>query len=140
MKHAQMKSPLIATVVATALALPMAATAKPSLRKVAEIEEPLFAIAMAKEVADHCDSLGARIFKGIGELRRLRARANELGYADKEIRAYVESDVEKARMRARGEKLLSARGVSYQKPETFCAFGRAEIQKNSAIGVLLRAK
>lgn len=116
------------------------ALAKPSLRDVPEIEEPLFAVAMAKEVSDHCDSLGARFFKGLGELRRLRSRANELGYADSEIRAYIESDTEKARMRARGEKLLSQSGVSYEDPETFCAFGRAEIKKNSAIGVLLRAK
>lgn len=116
------------------------AAAKPSLRDVPEIEDPLFAVAMAKEVADHCDSIGARFLKGLGELRRLRARANELGYADREIRAYIESDVEKARMRAKGERLLSARGVTYEDLETFCAYGRAEIQKNSAIGVLLRAK
>lgn len=129
----------LATVMAVLLSF-SAAYAKPSLRDVPEIEEPLFAVALAKEVADHCDSIGPRFLKGLGELRRLRARANELGYADSEIRAYIESDVEKARMRARGEKLLAQSGVLYEKPETFCAFGRAEIQKNSAIGVLLRAK
>lgn len=137
MKHMWI-APLVA--IAAVLFPITVAAAKPSLREVPEIEEPLFAVAMAKEVADHCDSLGARFLKGLGELRRLRARANTLGYADNEIRAYIESDVEKARMRARGERLLSASGVSYQDPETFCAFGRAEIKKNSAIGVLLRAK
>ncbi|MGR3624216.1 DUF5333 domain-containing protein [Pseudophaeobacter sp.] len=137
MKHLWI-APLAA--LATVLLPISAAAAKPSLREVPEIEEPLFAVAMAKEVADHCDSLGARFLKGLGELRRLRAHANELGYADSEIRAYIESDVEKARMRARGEKLLFASGVSYEDPETFCAFGRTEIEKNSAIGVLLRAK
>lgn len=126
---------------AAAVLFPMTtAAAKPSLREIPEIEDPLFAVAMAKEVADHCDSLGARLFKGIGELRRLRSHANSLGYADSEIRAYIESDAEKARMRAKGEQLLSKSGVSYEDPETFCAFGRAEIQKNSAIGALLRAK
>ncbi|CUH86363.1 hypothetical protein PH5382_00272 [Phaeobacter sp. CECT 5382] len=125
---------------ASAVVPASAEASKPSLRDVSEIEQPLFAVAMAKEVADHCDSLGARFLKGLGELRRLRARANELGYADGEIRDYIESDVEKARMRAKGEKLLSQSGVSYQNPETFCAFGRAEIKKNSAIGALLRAK
>ncbi len=117
-----------------------AATAKPSLRDVAEIENPLFAIAVAKEIADYCDDINARLFKGIGQLRRLRARANELGYSDAEIRAYIESDTEKARMRAKGERLLKANGVSYENPETFCTYGRAEIAKNSAIGALLRAK
>ena len=137
----QIMNALMGALVALAtVVLPGALVAKPSLRNVPEIEEPLFAVAMAKEVADHCDSLGARLFKGIGELRRLRSHANSLGYADSEIRAYIESDVEKARMRAKGEKLLRQSGVSYENPETFCTFGRAEIQKNSAIGALLRAK
>ncbi|KPD12549.1 DUF5333 domain-containing protein [Phaeobacter sp. 11ANDIMAR09] len=140
MRLAQVPSAVFAALTVTVLAVPTGLAAKPSLRDIPEIEEPLFAVAMAKEVADHCDSLGARLFKGIGELRRLRSHANSLGYADSEIRAYIESDTEKARMRARGEKLLAKSGVSYENPETFCTFGRAEIQKNSAIGALLRAK
>ncbi len=140
MRPAQVPSAVFAVLTVTVLAVPTGLAAKPSLRDIPEIEEPLFAVAMAKEVADHCDSLGARLFKGIGELRRLRSHANSLGYADSEIRAYIESDTEKARMRARGEKLLAKSGVSYENPETFCTFGRAEIQKNSAIGALLRAK
>lgn len=142
MKPVEMNAAWIAPMAAIAvMCLPVNAVAsKPSLRDVPEIEEPLFAVAMAKEVSDHCGSIGARFFKGLSELRRLRSRANELGYADKDIRAYIESDIEKARMRAKGESLLLNSGVSYQDPETFCAFGRAEIKKNSAIGVLLRAK
>ncbi|MDE4133553.1 DUF5333 domain-containing protein [Phaeobacter sp. QD34_3] len=136
-----MKQIVLSLLSAAVVALtPSALLAKPPLRSVAEIEEPLFAVAVAKEVADHCDSLAARFWKGVAELRRLRARANELGYSDQEIRAYIGSDSEKARMRAKGEALFNSRGVSYDKPETFCAFGRAEIKKNSAIGVLLRAK
>lgn len=131
---------LIAAVLTCTLALPAAALAKSSLRDVPEIEDPLFAVAMAKEVADHCDSIAPRYFKGLGELRRLKSRANALGYSDTEIRSYIESDAEKARMRAKGEALLAQNGVAYGEPETFCAYGRAEIKKNSAIGVLLRAK
>lgn len=131
---------LTAAALACAVALPAAALAKPPLRDVAEIEKPLFAVAMAKEVADHCVAIAPRYFKGLGELRRLKARANDLGYSDAEIRSYIESDAEKARMRAKGERLLAQNGVSYGEPETFCAYGRAEIEKNSAIGVLLRAK
>lgn len=131
---------LTAATLTLVLALPVAALAKPSLRDVPEIEDPLFAVAVAKEVADHCDSIAPRYFKGLGELRRLKSRANALGYSDAEIREYIESDDEKARMRAKGERLLAQNGVSYGEPETFCAYGRAEIEKNSAIGVLLRAK
>jgi hypothetical protein len=139
-KKEKVMSRIAILLAACLVALPVSAQAKPSLRDVPEIENPLFAVAVAKEVADHCDSVGARFLKGLGELRRLRARANALGYSDAEIRAYIESDAEKARMRAKGEQLLSQNGVTYDNPDSFCAFGRAEIQKNSAIGVLLRAK
>ncbi|MEW2911762.1 DUF5333 domain-containing protein [Leisingera sp. JC11] len=131
---------LIAVVLSAAVALPASALAKPSLRDVQEIEDPLFAVAVAKEVSDYCDDISPRYLKGLGELRRLKARANALGYSDAEIRDYIESDAEKDRMRAKGEQLLAQNGVDYGKPETFCAYGRAEIEKNSAIGVLLRAK
>lgn len=117
-----------------------AAVAKPSLRDVAEIENPLFAIAVAKEVAETCDVLGARTIKGLSQLYALRSTANALGYTDDEIRSYIESDFEKARMRKKGETLLRQSGVDLKDPDSFCTYGRAEIQKNSAIGVLLRAK
>ena len=131
---------LIAAVLTTFVALPAPALTKPSLREVQEIEDPLFAVAVAKEVSDYCEDISPRYLKGLVELRRLKARANELGYSDTEIRSYIESDAEKARMRAKGEELLAQNGVDYGEPETFCAYGRAEIEKNSAIGVLLRAK
>ena len=72
-------------------------------------------------------------------LFKLRKRANQLGYSDAEIRNYVESDVEKDRMRAKGYRYLESEGVVKNNPETFCAFGRAEIAKSSAIGALLKA-
>lgn len=122
------------------LAVPSLAQDKPSLRDVKEIEDPLFAVAVASEVADVCDSIAPRYWKGFGVLRRLRARANQLGYSDDEIRDYVESREEKNRMRRKGEILLKQSGVDLNKPETFCTYGLAEIEKNSAIGALLRAK
>ncbi|MGR3615452.1 MAG: DUF5333 domain-containing protein [Paracoccaceae bacterium] len=129
-----------AIVSALLVAMPVWAQSKPSLRDVPEIEDPLFSVAVAKEVSDECDRIAPRYFKGLGQLRRLRARANELGYSDTEIRDYVESRAEKNRMRRKGEKLLTQAGVDLKKPETFCTYGLAEIKKNSAIGALLRAK
>ena len=116
------------------------ATAKPPLSDVPEIEDPLFWVAVAHEVTKQCPSISARYFKGFATLSELRRRANELGYSDAEIKAYVESPQQKARMRAKGEAFLADHGVTYDNLETFCVFGRAEIEKSSAIGVLLRAK
>lgn len=127
-------------VVALCAAFPAAsASDRPSLRDVPEIENIIFAGALAHEISKKCPSIKARKIKALGMAWRLRARANELGYADKEIRAYVGSDSEKARMRSKGETYLKAQGVDYNNPETFCVFGRAEIANSSAVGALLRA-
>ena len=115
------------------------AFAKPSLRDVPEVENIIFAAALAHEISRKCPTLKPRRIKGLRMALQLRARANDLGYSDAEIREYVESDTEKARMRDKGERFLKANGVDYAKPDTFCAFGRAEIAKSSAIGVLLKA-
>lgn len=131
---------VIAAAVACTVALPVSATARPALRDVPEIENTLFAVAIADAIRDRCDDISPRVLRALNTLRKIKAQANDLGYSDDEIRAYVESDTEKARMRAKGEKFLAQNGVSYDKPETFCTFGRAEIAKSSAIGVLLRAK
>ncbi|GAB5434655.1 MAG: DUF5333 domain-containing protein [Epibacterium sp.] len=117
-----------------------AGEAKPSLRDVQEIEDPLFAVAVASEVAERCERIAPRTLKGLNQLYQIRARANALGYSDTEIKSYIKSDQEKSRMRAKGERLLRQNGVKLDQPETFCAYGLAEIEKNSAIGVLLRAK
>jgi hypothetical protein len=131
----------LAAVIAMALSIcSEAAAAKPPLSEVAEVEDMLFAVAIADAVRDHCDSIEARTLKALGMLQRTRARANELGYSDAEIRAHVESKTEKARMRAKGEAFLAQRGVDLSDPETVCTFGRAEIAKNSAIGALLKAR
>ena len=133
-----LKTILIAAGLASVL--PLTAAAKPSLRDIPEIENVLFAAAIAHEVSEICPSLSARRMKGLSRALKLRARANELGYSDNEIRAYITSDAEKARMRAKGESFLKANGVVYGKPESFCVFGHAEIAKSSAVGALLRAK
>ncbi len=119
--------------------LPVLAEAKPPLRDVKEIDDELYYIAVANEISKYCPSIAGRRLKAIGVMWGLRSKANRLGYSDGEIRAYVDSDAEKARMRAKGEKYLAQNGVSYEKTETFCALGRKEIERNSAIGVYLRA-
>lgn len=120
-------------------ALPIAADAKPPLREVKEIDNELYYIAIANEITEYCPTISGRRLKAIGVMWGLRSKANGLGYSDSEIRDYVESDKEKMRMRAKGEKYLAQNGVSYENTETFCALGRKEIERNSAIGVYLRA-
>ncbi len=125
--------------VAALMTVPGAVQAKPPLSDVDEIDNELYYIAIANEISEYCPSISGRRLKAIGVMWGLRSKANELGYSDTEIRAYVESDAEKDRMRAKGEAYLAQNGVSYDKPNSFCTLGRAEIERNSAIGVYLRA-
>ncbi|MCL6283972.1 DUF5333 domain-containing protein [Ruegeria sp. 2012CJ41-6] len=125
---------------ALALTLPTMGEAKPPLRDVAEIDNELYFIAIANEIDKQCDSISGRRLKAIGVIWDLKSKANALGYSDREIRAYVDSDAEKVRMRRKGEAYLAQNGVSYGNPESFCVLGRAEIERNSAVGVYLRAR
>ena len=122
-----------------ALTVPAMAEAKSPLRDVKEIDNELYYIAIANEISEYCPSISGRRMKAIGVMWGLRSKAHDLGYSDKEIRAYVESDAEKDRMRAKGEAYLAQHGVSYENPNSFCTLGRKEIERNSAIGVYLRA-
>lgn len=115
------------------------AMAKPPMREVPEIADGIFTIVVANEIRRHCDDIGGRIFKGIGEIRRLRARANELGYSDNEIRAVLDSDAEKERFRNRGRKYMAQKGLNYDKPGDLCRLGHLEMRNKSAIGALLKA-
>ncbi|PHO02425.1 hypothetical protein CSC82_17955 [Rhodobacteraceae bacterium 4F10] len=117
-----------------------AAQAKAPMSDVPEIENVLYAAAVAYEISEICDDISARRMKALGDAWKLRSIANDLGYSDSEIKDYIESDAQKARMRAKGEAYLKSKGAIYGQPETFCAVGRAEIAKSSAIGALLRAK
>ncbi len=112
--------------------------AKPPLRDVAEIDVPLFEVALADEIRKKCPTIDGRMAKGIKTLWTLKRRANELGYSDAEIDAYRKSESEKARMRRKGDKWLAARGVNQSKTDDWCRVGRDEIKKGSRIGGLLR--
>ena len=117
-----------------------AAAAKPPLGEVPEIADGIFTIVVANEIRRKCDDIDGRLFKGLLQIRRVKRRANDLGYSDREIRALLDSKAEKARMIGRGRTYMARFGLDYDKPGDLCRLGRLEIQNNSAIGALLRAK
>ena len=117
-----------------------AAAAKPSLSSVAKVEDGLFAITVANKIRRECGDISGRIFKARSELLALYDYAQSQGYSEAEIDAYINSDAEKNRMRAKRDTYLANNGVVKSQPETYCAAGRAEIQKSSRIGALLKAR
>lgn len=131
---------MLTVVTVSMLASAGMSAALPPLREVKEIDDGLFAVAVADEIRKECPRISARMFRALSYINALESRAVDLGYSEKEIKAYVNSKEEKARMRARGEAYLKANGASYADPDSFCVLGHAEIEKGSRIGQLLRAK
>lgn len=128
-----------ATTTALILALTTGmATAKTPLREVPEIDRPMFSVAMAIEISDKCDSIRARTLKGLAFLNDLRGKAKNMGYSDAEIKAYVRSDAEKARMREIGGKYMRSKGLNPDAAEDLCKLGQMEMAANSRIGSFLR--
>ena len=116
------------------------ASAKPSLREVPEVDNGLFAVAVANEIRKACPDISARMIRAFTFAQSLEAKAKAMGYTDDEIETHLDSDAEKARMKARGAAYFKANGVTADNPQSYCTLGRAEIQKSSQIGALLRAK
>lgn len=123
-----------ATVMATSVAV---AADKPPLRDVKELDDGVYIVGLAHEIRKACPTISGRLFKGMAELRRLYDRAIELGYTRAQVKAHVESDVEKDRLRARAAKEMKARGFA-QDSVGYCALGRDEIAKKTNVGALLR--
>ena len=128
------------TAAALTLGLTYAVSAKAALRDVAEIDDNMLWVALAIEISDRCDEIAPRTLKGLFFLNSLKKRAKAMGYTDDEIRTYVKSDEEKARMRDRGEAYVKSLGLNPADTGDLCTLGHAEIARSSQIGVLLKAK
>ena len=116
------------------------ALAKPALRDVPQVDDALFDLGVADLIRKNCPDISARMFKAIQYVTKLEKKARDLGYSKAEIEAYTDSDADKDRMRARAAALFKAKGVDTSDPQSYCAFGRTEIQNKSRIGSLLKAK
>jgi hypothetical protein len=129
-------------VVAVTLSVAVAAEAAPakqSLRDVKPIDDGLFEIALADQIRKKCSAVSPRLMRAYGALRALEQEARALGYTAAEIESFVESDVEKARMRKRETAYFKARGIP-QDTSGYCRLGREEIERDTGTGRLLRLK
>ncbi len=133
-----MRNVMIAVLSVGLLASPVAA--KPPLRDVAAVDDALLDMGIADRIRKECPDISARMVRALSYINSVHKTAKSLGYTDAEIDAYRKSADEKKRMKARGAAYLKANGVDTSNPQSYCALGRAEIQKSSRIGSLLRAK
>jgi len=125
---------------ALAVALAGVAEAKTPLREVSEIDDKMLWVALAIEISDRCEAIAPRTLTGLTYLWGLKSDASKLGYTDDEIRDYVRSDAEKARMRQRGEAYVRAQGLDPKSDADLCTLGALEMEKGSQIGAFLKEK
>lgn len=116
------------------------ASAQSGLSEEKGINDGLLVIAVADKIRRDCSDISARFLAARSYLGALKDAATGKGYSEAEIDAYINNDAEKARMRERRNAYFEARGASNLDPASLCALGRAEIQKQSQIGLLLRTK
>lgn len=119
-------------------AQPAVASPLPPLGSVPQIDRKVLWAALAHETSQICPDLDLRKYKGMAYLWSIKREANALGYSDDQIRSYVQSKSEKARIRSLGEAYLQQRGFDPADVEDVCAFGRNEIARVSIIGSFLR--
>jgi len=127
-----------AAVVAAGLMIGTTATAKPPLSDVAFVREGIIATGMAFELSEKCGSLRARRLRGLNYLISLRNHAFDLGYTSAEVDAYIDNKAEENRLKKIAYGRLRDLGTQRGNEASYCAVGRAEIAKGSAIGRLLR--
>lgn len=130
----------LAAAVVIAMGIPAMAAGKQPLRDVAQIDDRLLWVAIAIEISDRCDRIEPRTLRGMNYLWATRSQAQELGYSNAEIKAYLDSKAEKDRMRARGESYVRAQGLDPLNDADLCTLGQAEMSKGSQIGAFLRMK
>ena len=117
-----------------------AAWALPPLSENKYINDRLLAAQVGDLISKACPTISARETYALFQALKLKGYANNLGYTDAEINAFIKSPVEKKRVRDAAERYMKAKGVVEGQPETYCALGREEIARKSVTGSLLRAK
>ena len=86
-----------------------------------------------------CPSISARMLVVMGRLYDLKSYAESQGYISGDYDAFRKDPVQKARIKAEAEAYLAKAGAKTGDAASFCAVGRAEIAKGTAVGQLLRS-
>lgn len=132
---------LVAALVAlSCVTLSGAALASPvPLAQEAHINDELRAAAAGDILRHTCPTLSARVFVFIGRVQDLENYARSKGYAEPEVKAFLDDDVQKARVKAEAQAYLAQAGAKSGDVESYCKVGRDEIAKKTPMGQMLRS-
>ncbi len=122
----------------------VAALATPSFAQTPLNQEPhINASLVAGQVGDTirktCPSISAKMFTVLSKLNDLEDYARDKGYTEAEVKAFLKNSSEKARIKALAKDYLQAAGAVEGDTESYCTVGRAEIEKGTLAGSLLRS-
>jgi hypothetical protein len=140
---------MVRTLTASLLALTLIATpalATPqteinaTLRNDQSIWDGLFALALADQIRENCETIEARTFRATRFVYGVYSDARAYGFSRQEIRAFQVDDGTEAQMRARVQDYYTQHGVRIGASETYCALGLAEISAGTPAGNLMRAR
>ena len=116
----------------------LAATDYTKMREDRRVQSELLAASMAYLIDDECSSIRLRRFKVLTYALSLSSYAKSLGYSGKEVEAYVNDKDEQARFREMAKARLIEKGADPRDVESYCAVGRAEIEKGTYLGSMLK--
>jgi|GEM_PF-974443 len=119
---------------------PAAAQALPPLRDNEVIVSKLMQARVAEMIQRYCPEIGGKMFHAIAEAKALKAYAEEQGYSEDEMKAFVENKEERRRIFAMAREYMEARGAVGKDPAGHCALGRAELASGSYIASFLYEK
>ena len=133
-----MKTLLPLALIGAVLASPAGALEPLSQEKY--INDRLIAARIADRIRRTCPTIDGRILYAFGEARRLKSYAQNKGYSNAQIDAFLHDKAEKKRIYGVAEDYLTRKGAKANDPQSFCAIGKQEIAAKTIIGSLLVAK
>ena len=116
----------------------LAATDYSKMRADKRVQSELLAASMAYLIDEECSSIRPRKLTVLTYALSLKRYAKSLGYTGDEVDAYVADRDEQARFREMAEARLIEKGADPDEPESYCAVGRAEIEKRTYLGSMLK--
>jgi len=131
---------LASLMIATAGAGMASATDYSKLRKDSRMHSELLGASVAYLIDEGCSDLSLRKMRLVHKAFSLRTHAISLGFSRQEVMAYVDSKTEQDRFRSIATPLLAKKGAVTGNEASYCAVGRAEMEKGSFAGSLLYAK
>ncbi len=109
-----------------------------AMRADQRVQSELLGASMAYILVEQCAPIKLRRLKLVANALSLTSHAKGLGYSGDEVEAYVNDKDEQARFRARAMERLAELGAREGDAASFCEVGRAEMEKGSYVGALLK--